>query len=325
MKVYCFLFFYVILFSAYTYAQDKLYLKGNKTPLAGHATYLCKNIVVFTTDSSLKADTILVGFIDYLVMENGAKISFKPNHIFGSNDTTYIGCKSLLIKMDVPFLVPNKFSISVEQSIASRSSIEYSIGVISNYLNIYNRKDKEEWSFIEVPRDDILGGFAVFGYKSMVSSLGQSKRVQHWHLLTGSYLRTEINFSVINIAHKGEYDSYGYGGWGYLYSGGYFTDWTRQVSAALILNYGYQFVANNKTAFDIFIGLGVCGNSKKLLRTSFPQVDSWDMPPDFRYFNTTQLDLHSYMSFRDMVFSPVMQFGIRTGLTLGKLKTISIK
>ncbi len=299
-------------------AQDSVYVSGKKQPLVCYVSRITKNIVVVKPDTlhNSKADTLSTGYITKVVLKGGVEVFFKKTVAFYSNDTLMIRSNSSTLKMDVPFCVPNRLSLSFETMAGKASSIEISAGWVNTNLSIMRINDDDNYS--EIKSDYTHGFYGIIGYKILLSAINRSPSPSYWHKLTGAYLRPEINFSMLNITRYGEYEEE------QIVFGPTWEEYTekfKQKSIALSFNYGYQSVERNRLVFDIYVGAGVSWASNQMISTTFP-------PPLFvishRYLNRSPVDMFSYITLKNADISPMLQFGVKCGLALGRKKSISV-
>lgn len=126
-------------------------------------------------------------------------------------------------------------SFSFEHSLKPGSSVEATIGIIGLGTDIANNKSS--------------GVYLKFGYKFIKSPDFYLKGMQYAHILKGAYIRPEFSFSTYKSETGQEF-----------LSGGTPVPGTNKTGNttmfSFMINFGKQWVFQDKFLFDWFVGLG---------------------------------------------------------------------
>ena len=146
-----------------------------------------------------------------------------------NNPENYIDNRNKAIKIDFISPLTGNTTFSYEQSIKPGRSWETSVGLIGMGIDPNDRNP--------------LGLFAQFGLKFIKSPDFYFSRLRYAHLLKGGYVKPEVSLGLYGIDRESYYPSYSE---------------TREtvVAAAIMVNFGKQWVFDNVMLFDIYLGVG---------------------------------------------------------------------
>ena len=226
------LFFVVIalLLTTSLFSQDTIYKKNNQI-------INCKIIEIglieikYVIPEKYK-DVVMViakDDISKIKYENGEEQTF-VNEMYSKS--SYSDNKLNAIKFHIFSPLYDYLSVSYERSLMAGRSIEGTLGIIGIGYDPLNVNPE--------------GAFAKFGYKFIKSPDFYLRGMRYAHLLKGAYFKPEIALAIYS-ANQNKYD--------------YITENTNRVrqstfSGALLLNFGKQWVFENRFAVDFCIGFG---------------------------------------------------------------------
>lgn len=325
--------FILILFSCAVFAQDSVYFRQNAEVRVGQVTHITKRFIVFRTDSSgtLVTDTIHNSDLNKVVLSTAAQIQLSENYFTRHNNVYSMRNRRNAFKMDVPMLVPNKLSIGYERWLFSHFTLDVSAGWTDNRLNITNVKGKGNADNLWTDDKNTQKGYVVYGnyftagikYIYNRGKFNTAKRL--YHNLTGAYLEYEVNYANLNVEQKGYYTYYTpSGGFGNDYIEKDFSEKYKELCVAHIVNIGYQCVMSDGFLIDVYGGFGLATVNRKLISNTLPQENYFINDLEYGYYNSSWVQMHSYISFKDVSATPLLQLGVRVGFTAGKKRTVYI-
>ena len=221
-------------------AQDVIHRKNGKTIEAkvleiGEAEVKYKLFTqpdgaTFVMDATL---------IKKIVMANGAVHKFEEGGSI-DNKEYYVGQNRSAYKVSFLAWTLGYTNFIYERNLKPGASIEAKLGIIGlgRNENLYTSGS----STSKVNQRGITLGF---GYKFTHKPDYYSSRQRYAHILKGSYIRPEINFS-----------SYGENTYNYTSNANYTLQRRKTTVGSLMLSAGKQWVFDNKFAVDFSVGLG---------------------------------------------------------------------
>jgi hypothetical protein len=157
-----------------------------------------------------------------------------------TNPANYIDDKKNALKVDFLSPLTGNLTFSYERSLKPARSIEGTFGIIGFGVD---------------PNDlDPRGAFMKFGMKFIKSPDFYLRGMRYAHLLKGSYIRPEIQFGYYSRVSDYYYDDY----WGYYE---YYNERQENITFAMMLNIGKQWVFDNSFLVDWYVGVGYGFNS----------------------------------------------------------------
>jgi hypothetical protein len=140
--------------------------------------------------------------------------------------------------LKIGFLSPlfGATSFSFERSIRPGSSWEATLGIIG-------------LGTTEMAGNSPEGIYMKFGYKFIKSPDFYLKGMQYAHILKGAYIRPEFSVSLYSAQQNLMYDFYGN-----VISGNSSREQSKMI--AVMLNFGKQWIINDRFLFDWFAGIG---------------------------------------------------------------------
>ena len=146
------------------------------------------------------------------------------------NPENYLDNRTRAIKVDFISPLTGNTTFSYEQVIKPGRSWEASLGLIGMGID---------------PNDNnAVGLFAQFGLKFIKSPDFYFSRMRYAHLLKGGYVKPELSIGLYGIDRVDYYYPY--------------YNETRETvfSAAMMVNFGKQWVFDNVMLFDLYVGVG---------------------------------------------------------------------
>jgi len=222
----------VVLLPALTIsAQDIIYKKNNQT-------ISCKIIEIGLVEVKYKIpekykDVVMVIAKDDILKikyENGEEQTF-VNEMYDKN--SYADNKLNAIKIHPFSPLYDCLTFSYEHSIKAGQSYEGTLGIIGIGLDALGAKP--------------AGAYAKFGYKFIKNPDYYLRGMRYAHLLKGTYFKPEIAFSAVSF-NRLNID--------YLIPPATTYTSTGAVTSALLLNFGKQWVFDNRFAVDFSVGIG---------------------------------------------------------------------
>jgi hypothetical protein len=192
--------------------------------------------------------------------------------------------------------IASQLTFSYEHCLKVGTNIEFSAGLINNSI-LYNSSSPNL----------IQGLLFSGGVKFLLGEDFYVAGLKYAHPLKGRFIKPEIDFSSFVI--RGETMNTGS-----TYNNGYYTPGPiyvtdqRITSAALIINYGRQFVLGNILTFGYSVGLGYAFTSSKYTNASYPNGSY----PGMSTFYLNNGDLYSHY-----IFSTNVPIAIKGEITVG--------
>jgi len=224
----------LLLVSLFGFSQDQIIKKNNDTLNCKIKEVAMDEIKYslpdFPSDVSFSVDKDVVHKV---VFSNGKELVIKKEM---TNPANYIDDKKNAIKLDFLSPLTGNLTLSYERSLKPARSIEGTIGIIGLGAD---------------PNDlDPRGVFTKFAMKFIKSPDFYLRGMRYAHLLKGSYIKPEIQFGYYSRLNDMFYeDPYGY-------YGGYYQERKENITFAIMLNIGKQWVFDNSFLVDWYVGVG---------------------------------------------------------------------
>lgn len=220
----------VILLSTFSVpAQDTIF-KKNKDIVTCKIIEIGLVEVKYLIPEKYKEVVMVVAKDDILKIkyENGEEQEF-VNEMYDKN--SYADNRLNAIKIHPFSPLYTSLTVSYERSVKAGQSYEGTLGFIGLGFDMLNI--------------DPLGVYAKFGYKFIKNPDFYLRGMRYAHLLKGTYFKPEIALSVCSY-NKIPFD----------YSSTSSNIKQAAISSAILLNFGKQWVFNNRFAVDFSIGFG---------------------------------------------------------------------
>ena len=218
----------VILFPAITICGQDIIYKKSKDTISCKVIEIGLVEVKYRIPMKYKDVVLVIAKDDILKIkyENGEEQVF-VNEMYDKNSYADNSLNAIKIHPFSPF--SGNLAFSYERSIKAGQSYEGTLGFIGLGINLLNV--------------DPVGVYAKFGYKFIKNPDFYLRGMRYAHLLKGTYFKPEIALSAYAF-NKIDYIST--------------TTTVRQsaFSGALLLNFGKQWVFDNRFAVDFSIGFG---------------------------------------------------------------------
>lgn len=222
----------VIILTAFSMSAQDLIFKKNKDIINCKIIEIGLVEVKYLIPEKYKDVVLVVAKDDILKIkyENGEEQEF-INEMYDKNSYTDNRINAIKIHPFSP--LSTSLSVSYERSVKAGQSYEGTLGFIGLGYDMLNIEP--------------LGVYAKFGYKFIKNPDFYLRGMRYAHLLKGTYFKPEIALSVCSY-NKLIYDDYT----------SYSPQTVKQsaISSAILLNFGKQWVFNNRFAVDFSVGIG---------------------------------------------------------------------
>lgn len=171
--------------------------------------------------------------VQKVIFSNGKELVIQKEM---TNPENYVDNKKNAIKIDFLSPLTGNTTFGYERSLKPARSIEGSLGIIGLGANPNNY--------------DPRGLFVKFGMKFIKSPDFYLRGMRYAHVLKGSYIKPEIQIGYYSRLHDASYydDYFGY----HIYE----EERQDNVTMAILLNIGKQWVFDNSFLVDWYVGVG---------------------------------------------------------------------
>jgi hypothetical protein len=215
--------------SVYGNAQDTIYTKNHQRIICKITSTESSNIVYSQpTLNSNVSYTIDKGYVTKVVFENGNIIEFDIKEKKVQDYTTQ---RKNILKFDYVSTFTGKLCLGYERSLGLQKSFEFNLGIIGLGTDLMEVKPK--------------GAYIQISYKFIKDPDFYLNLNHYAHVLKGFYLKPELSVSMFSrLTYRYSASQYS------------FNDRENYSSAALILNFGKQWVIDDRFSISINAGLG---------------------------------------------------------------------